>query len=110
EASRGLYGSPRIHAALRAVGICCSRKRVARLMRQAGIHSQRVVRRRTRTTDSRHCRPVAPNLLARDFSASAPNQKWVGDILGICRCSARRSVRSGPPPWGTACAGTPHSL
>ncbi len=83
EASRGLYGSPRIHAALRAVGICCSRKRVARLMRQAGIHSQRVVRRRTRTTDSRHSRPVAPNLLARDFSASAPNQKWVGDILGI---------------------------
>jgi transposase InsO family protein len=52
-------------------------------MREAGIHSQRRVRRRLRTTDSDHQRPVAPNLLARDFSADAPNQKWVGDILGI---------------------------
>jgi transposase InsO family protein len=36
-----------------------------------------------RTTDSRHNRPVAPNLLKRDFSADAPNEKWVGDIVGI---------------------------
>jgi transposase InsO family protein len=83
EASRGLYGSPRIHAALQQKGIHCSRKRVARLMREAGLHSQRAVRRRIRTTDSQHRRPVAPNVLVRDFSASAPNQKWVGDILGI---------------------------
>ena len=81
--SRGLYGSPRIHAALAQKDIHVSRKRVARLMRQAGIHSQRRVRRRVRTTDSNHQRPVAPNLLARDFSASTPNQKWVGDILGL---------------------------
>jgi putative transposase len=83
QASRGLYGSPRIHAALERAGMQVSRKRVARLMREAGIHSQRRVRRRIRTTDSDHQRPVAPNLLARDFSASAPNQKWVGDILGV---------------------------
>jgi putative transposase len=83
QASRGLYGSPRIHAALRQAGLHVSRKRVARLMRAAGIHSQRRVRRRVRTTDSNHQRPVAPNLLARDFSANAPNQKWVGDILGL---------------------------
>lgn len=81
--SRGLYGSPRIHAALKQQGVVCSRKRVARLMRQAGIHSLRAVRRRMRTTDSQHHRPVAPNLLQRDFSATVPNQKWVGDILGI---------------------------
>jgi putative transposase len=81
--SRGLYGSPRIHAALQQAGVCCSRKRVARLMRAAGIHSQRRVCRRVRTTDSDHVRPVAPNLLQRDFSATAPNQKWVGDILGL---------------------------
>ena len=81
--SRGLYGSPRIHAALLQQGVVCSRKRVARLMRQAGIHSLRAVRRRIRTTDSQHRRPVAPNLLQRDFSASAPNEKWVGDILAI---------------------------
>lgn len=83
EGSRGLYGSPRIHAALHQQGIVCSRKRVARLMRQAGIHSLRAGRRRIRTTDSQHRRPVAPNLLQRDFSATVPNEKWVGDILGI---------------------------
>jgi putative transposase len=83
QASRGLYGSPRIHAALAQADMHVSRKRVARLMREAGIYSQRHVRRRIRTTDSDHHRPVAPNRLARDFSASAPNQKWVGDILGI---------------------------
>jgi putative transposase len=83
QAGRGLYGSPRIHAVLRQQGVHCSRKRVARLMRQHGIHSRRRPKRRVRTTDSRHNRPVAPNLLQRDFSASALNEKWVGDILGI---------------------------
>jgi putative transposase len=83
QASRGLYGSPRIHAVLRQQGVRCSRKRVARLMRQHGIHSRRRPKRRVRTTDSRHNRPVAPNLLKRDFSATVPNEKWVGDILGI---------------------------
>lgn len=61
----------------------CSRKRVARLMRQHGIHSRRRPKRRVSTTDSRHNRLVAPNLLKRDFSADAPNEKWVGDIVGI---------------------------
>jgi transposase InsO family protein len=83
QASRGLYGSPRIHAALRQQGVRCSRKRVARLMHQHGIHSRRRPQRRVRTTDSQHNRPVAPNLLKRDFSADAPNEKWVGDIVGI---------------------------
>jgi transposase InsO family protein len=83
QAGRGLYGSPRIHAALRQQGVHCSRKRVARLMRQHGIHSRRRPKRRVRTTDSQHQRPVAPNLLQRDFSADAPNEKWVGDIVGI---------------------------
>jgi putative transposase len=82
-ASRGLYGSPRLHAQRRRQAIRCARKRVARLMHQAGLHSRRRGTRRIRTTDSRHNRPVAPNLLQRDFSASEPNQKWVGDILGI---------------------------
>jgi transposase InsO family protein len=83
QAGRGLYGSPRIHAALRQQGVCCSRKRVARLMHQAGIHCRRRPKRRVRTTDSRHNRPIAPNLLRRDFSAHAPNEKWLGDMLGI---------------------------
>jgi putative transposase len=83
QAGRGLYGSPRIHAALRQQGVVCSRKRVARVMHQAGIHSRRRPKRRVRTTDSHHHRPVGPNLLQQDFSANAPNEKWVGDILGI---------------------------
>lgn len=83
QAGRGLYGSPRVHAALRQQGVRCSRKRVAHLMRQAGIASRRRPKRRVRTTDSRHDRPVAPNLLKRNFSAEAPNEKWMGDILGI---------------------------
>jgi transposase InsO family protein len=52
-------------------------------MRQHGLHSRRRPQRRGRTTDSRHQRPVAPNLLERDFVAAAPNSQWVGDILGI---------------------------
>jgi putative transposase len=83
QVGRGVYGSPRIHATLRQQGLRCSRKRVARLMRQHGIHSRRRPKRRVRTTDSQHNRPVAPNLLKRDFSANAPNEKWVGDIVGI---------------------------
>ena len=52
-------------------------------MRQHSLHSRRRPKRRVRTTDSRPNRPVAPNLLKRDFSADAPNEKWVGDIVGI---------------------------
>jgi putative transposase len=83
QAGRGVYGSPRIHAGLRERGFHCSRKRVARLMRQAGIRSRRRPKRRIHTTDSHHNRPVAPNLLQRDFQADRPNEKWVGDIVGI---------------------------
>jgi putative transposase len=80
---RGLYGSPRVHAGLRQQGIACSRKRVARLMRQANIHSRRRPKRRIHTTDSRHTRPIAPNLLKQDFHTQAANEKWFGDMVGI---------------------------
>lgn len=83
QAGRGLYGSPRIPAALRQQGVRCSRKRVARLMRQHGIYSRRRPKRQARPTDSRHNRSVAPNLLKRDFSADSANEKWMGDIVGI---------------------------
>lgn len=83
QAGRGVYGSPRVHAVLRQQGLHCSRKRVARLMRRAGLYSRRRPKKRARTTDSRHNRPIAPNLLQQDFSANAPNEKWVGDIVGI---------------------------
>ena len=79
RASRRRYGSPRVHAELRARGQCTSRKRVARLMRRAGLVARR--RRAFRiTTLSRHTDPVAPNRLARQFTVAAPDRVWVTDI------------------------------
>ncbi len=77
--SRNTYGRRRIHAQLRREGIACSLNRVGRLMRAHGLCG---VRRRglRATTHSRHSLPVAPNLLGRDFSATAPDQVWVSDI------------------------------
>jgi putative transposase len=80
--SRRLYGSPRIHAALKAGGVCCARKRVARLMGSQGL-TPRTKKHRTRTTDSQHNEKVSPNKLNREFEAKAPNCKWAGDITGI---------------------------
>ena len=80
--SRATYGSPRVHAELRAQGTRCARKRVARLMRAAGLSARRP-RRAVRTTDSRHALPVAANLLRRDFSASAPDRRWAADITYV---------------------------
>jgi transposase InsO family protein len=80
--SNRIYGSPRVHEELRDAGECVSRKRVIRLMQERDLRGKR--RRRFRvTTQSDHTLPLAPNVLARDFNASAPNQKWVGDITYI---------------------------
>lgn len=79
---KGRYGSPRIHQELRARGERVGRKRVARLMTNQGLRG-RTPKRFRRTTDSRHDHPIAPNLLARNFTAEAPNQTWVGDITYV---------------------------
>jgi putative transposase len=77
--SRKSYGRRRIHVQLQRDGISCSRNRVARLMRQEGLCGLR--RRKFKaTTNSRHSFPVAPNLLARNFTATAPDQVCVSDI------------------------------
>ena len=80
--SRETSGSPRTHRALRQQGQAISRKRVERLMRVAGIQVKPKARRVV-TTDSDHDQPIAPNLLQQDFSASAPNTRWVTDITYI---------------------------
>ena len=64
---------------LRARGFSASKVRVERLMRDNGIHA-RHKRRYKVTTDSRHALPVAENLVARDFTPTAPNQVWTSDI------------------------------
>ena len=79
-ARRRVYGAPRVHAELRREGRRHSRRRVARLMRAMGLSARRGRRRIPRTTDSRHDLPVAPNRLARNFSADGPDQVWLADI------------------------------
>lgn len=81
--SSGRYGSPRVHAVLRRQGRGTSRGRVERLMRRYGIRAIMAPPRRVRTTDSRHDLPIAPNLIARDFTAKAPNRVWLADITYI---------------------------
>ena len=69
---------------LRHQGIRCGRKRViAAHARPRPVCPPRRRRRKPRTTDSQHTLPVAPNLLSRDFTATAPNRKWVADITAI---------------------------
>lgn len=80
--SRGTYGSPRVHAALQAAGVRVARKRVERLMRKNGIKGRRK-RRFRKTTDSAHSNPIAPNVVARNFSAREPNRVWVTDVTAI---------------------------
>ncbi|MEW6523701.1 MAG: IS3 family transposase [Bacillota bacterium] len=76
----GTYGAPRVHAELRlAYGVRCARRRVARLMRQAGLAG--VHRRRLRGCTRRDpARSSYPDRIERDFAASAPDQLWVGDL------------------------------
>jgi transposase InsO family protein len=81
-ASGETYGAPRVLQDLQAEGLPTSQKRVARLMREAGLQARPRRGRRIRTTDSTHAEPIAPNLLARQFDVHgvALNQVWVGDI------------------------------
>ena len=81
--SEATYGSPRVHAELKAQGIQCNKKRVERLMRVHCIQGRQRKRWRPRTTDSGHSLPVAPNVLNREFEAEAPDLKWVTDITYI---------------------------
>lgn len=81
-ASRGTYGSPRIHQELLAQGEDIGHKRVERLMRHNGLVG-RHARRRCTTTIRDGADPVAENILNRQFTTNAPNQVWVGDITYI---------------------------
>lgn len=82
--SRATYGSPRVHAELRAIGIRCSRKRVARLMRQAKLRGC-LRGRRMKTTY--YCaalrQAAAPDLVRRNFAAGEPDKLWVADITYV---------------------------
>lgn len=79
---RGRYGAPRVRRALQRRGPRPSKKRVARMMRILGLRAH-TPRRFRKTTDSRHTKRIAPNLLERNFTVHAPNRVLAGDITYI---------------------------
>jgi len=81
---RGRYGRRRMTTEISEVqGRAVNHKRVARVMREHGLQSHKRRRFRVVTTDSKHAHPVAPNVLERDFEATAPNQKWLADMTYV---------------------------
>ncbi len=82
EESRGTYGSPRITRELRKGSVVVNEKTVAELMKESSIQAKQKKKYKA-TTNSNHNLPVAKNRLKRDFSATKPNQAWVGDITYI---------------------------
>ena len=80
QASRGTYGAPRLVAELGEAGTHMSKRRCARLMREHGLRGRKKHRRNPRTTDSRHAKPVAGNLLAERPAPTRPTQAWRTDI------------------------------
>lgn len=83
SASRNIYGYRKVREEITKKGLekCCA-DTVRKAMQRLGLRSRRA-RKYVRTTDSNHNRPVAENLLERDFYASAPNEKWLADITYI---------------------------
>ena len=79
EQHLGRYGAPRITAQLNHEGHVVNRKTVAKSLKKQNLRA-RAAKKFKATTNSNHNLPVAPNLLKQDFTATAPNQKWVGDI------------------------------
>lgn len=84
--SDGTYGAPRVQQALRARGVRVAKKRVARLMREAGLVGRARRRFRGTTTESGHGYPVAPNRLGRRFGLTAGgglDRAWVSDLTYV---------------------------
>jgi transposase InsO family protein len=81
---RGRYGRRRMTPEIgELLGQPVNHKRIGRVMREHGLQSHKRRRFRVVTTDSKHAHPVAPNVLQRDFEATAPNQKWLADMTYV---------------------------
>jgi len=81
--SRGLYGSPRLHAELRKQGQKCSRKRVSKLMKQEKIQARMRKKWKKTTQPSKKAVEIAPNHLDQQFTVNEPNKVWVSDITYV---------------------------
>jgi transposase InsO family protein len=82
EPYKGCYGSPRMHEELVARGRRVCQNTVARVMKEHGLRST-TARKFRPTTDSKHSRPVAENVLNQEFTREQPNQVWVTDITYV---------------------------
>jgi len=80
--SRGTYGSPRVYEALQQAGAPCGKHRVARIMREESLRG-RAARRFRSVSTKRSDAPAPPNRLAGNFTASRPNEIWVGDLTQV---------------------------
>ena len=80
---RGRYGRRMTPEVSEGLGRPINHKRIDRLMREYDLSSRKRRRFRVVTTDSKHAHPVAPNVLARDFVAGVPNQKWLADLTYV---------------------------
>jgi putative transposase len=104
QRSRATYGSPRVHAELKAIGIHCACKRVARLMRKAGLKGCLRGRKKRSTRRDGSAIP-APDLVHRDFSTVGPNRLWVAEN------SLYANGKNGPshsPEWSGQRSGSLH--
>lgn len=81
--SNYVYGSPRVHAVLKKKGKKCSRKRVAKLMRQNGIKAKTIKKWKATTKGSKDMSKIAPNVLDQNFTVTLANKVWVQDITYI---------------------------
>jgi transposase InsO family protein len=113
RASRGNYGAPRVVEELRDHGVRVSRRRCARLMRSQGLRGKKRHRRWPHTTNSRHGRPVAPNLLAK-HTPTGPDQVWVTDITYVQTAEGWLFVSAILDGWsrrvvGWSCGATLHT-
>ena len=81
--ARGAYGWPRVWRQLRSQGVRVGKRRVQLAMQQNGLRARGKRRFRVVTTDSNHALPIAPNLLARNFTVAVANTVWAGDITYI---------------------------
>jgi putative transposase len=82
QEGRRTYGAPRIKRKLAQDNVVASRRRITRLMKESNLVCK-TKRRFKATTNSNHDKPIAPNLLARQFSVSQANRYWVGDITYV---------------------------
>lgn len=79
EKKKNVYGSPRLYKELQDREVCCCENTVAKVMQEAGIQAKTAKKFRG-TTDSKHPRPIAANVLDQPFAASRVNEVWLAEI------------------------------